>query len=249
MIDEQSATIVVLGAWEALVCVVPPSASYRFQRKLTLPAKPTRPMATYPTITGVDETVEALPETKEYNAWLAEMEIWTEERDRAETENAIYGSEFAYDYALLAWRRLGEKVWLEQPPEDWQLPGAYARHDVEVSDNMRLEFIVNVLLNTDERLVAAREVMYPARLGTERDTSPIKREEVVAAVASFPAGDAVSGATGRVGASAGEGAKREREDEQPRSRVTGGRSKSNKSGFMARLFSRRKNIDAGVGSD
>lgn len=196
-----TAIIVVLGEWEALVIPVPPTASYRWKKqKVELPPKPPRPMSEYESLAGHTEIVPSLPGSDDYNRWVEAMVTWGAECEAALEDRAGEMSEFAFDYAVLAWRLAGsDEAWSKEPPKGWKPSEAYERHGVELSGNMRLEFILNELLCVKSHLDAVNAIMYPDELNPERDTSPITGEEVSAALASFQSGDEIPRATGGMG--------------------------------------------------
>ena len=246
-----TAQVVELGEWEALVIPVPPTASFRWRKqKEQYPPKPPKPIAEYESVAGHTERVEALPESKEYNEWIQQMRIWKEECNAIAEKVAIEGSEFAYDYAILAWRHADEtgavSEWMTEPPNGWEPSGAYARHGLVPSDNLRLEFILHDLLCVDKYMALVTKIMYPNTLGTEGDTSPVTKEEVAAALATFQPGNEIPSATGRLGALArGRGVQRQHQDVEHGSPTPSGRQKGNRASWLVRIAQRLKNTSTG----
>lgn len=245
-------TVLVLGEWEVQVRVVPPTASYRWRRaNVIFPPKPPRPTAVYHSnLTGHDEETLALPGSKEYIAWELDTKVWEEECARLMAEAIPDETEFAYDYAILCWRMVGDEEWLKIPPADWEIPAAYGRHGVPIDEaNVRLEFIMNELLEDTTYIEAVQAAMYPYYQDEERNPEPVSDEEVAAALQTFPGGDVISGPTGRVGGSdstSGRGRQGQGANEPIRPRHVG-RRRQKRNSLLVQLFSRRARVDEGSG--
>jgi hypothetical protein len=188
-------------------------------------------MVTYKSnLTGHEETVEALPETKEYDAYLYEMMLWEEECRRIREDLALSETDFSYDYAILGWREMGSEEWKSEAPDDWQPSGAYGRHGVELSDIRRLTFIFDELLDTADKMDAVREVAFPVG---DADTSPITEEEVRAVLDTFPVGSTGDGGSVGGTARAGRGG---HQDVGVRKRDADGRRKRPLTRWLVRML-------------
>lgn len=172
-------TVISLGEYEVAVRPIPPIAMARLlgRQSALLPPEPPLPKVMVRSIAGHEEEVAASPDTPEYQKWLVEVEQWEQKckelRAQIELENQL----FCYDYAIVAWRRIGTEEWQYEPDETYAVPTAYARHGISTSNDRRVEFIVNELLTQVEYLEQIQRAMYPS-VDYESNPAPIEEQEV-----------------------------------------------------------------------
>lgn len=242
-----SGTIVQLSnQLEALVCPVPPHASFKWQKAhIHYPDKPGRPMVMLKSeLTGHSETASALPESAEWNVWAQEMEIWRAECETLRMAAANDEMDFSIDYAVVGWRVCGsDDEWTIEPPDDWQPRGALDRHGIPVDESKRrIGFIYLELLERPEDHTAVLSAAFPEG---ELDTSPVTEEEVSAVAGKFRAGDGVSRTAGSVGGRTGVGGREPHPNVTVRTRDAGGKQKSSIARRLVQLFKRSKDSHGG----
>jgi len=158
-------------------------------------------MATYTSeLDGHTETVPALPGSEEWEHWEKEMLAYRQECDSVRDEKLFEQSEYSLDYAIVRFRDISvvglEKgEWLTNPPDDWEPRDAMERHGVAPIEDRRVAFVQLELLQYTWDFERIRTIAFP--LGGERDTSPITKEEVGAALQMFRPGE--GGAVGSLG--------------------------------------------------
>jgi len=229
-------SVVNVGELEALVRPVPPTATVHWQKShLDIPDKPARPMAEVTSkLDGHTEVHPALPDSEEWDAWIAEMQQWYEEAERIQEEHSHEQLEYHLDYAIVGWREAGsDDNWQKMPPEDWEPPDVLRRHNVPIPDDMRVAYLMYVVLDTPWKMNVVAEAAWRSSSDPERDVSPITEKEVSAVLDKFRGGDEDSG--GDMGSSSRGRGKRSPND-RIRSRDVKGRGAGERSGLLVRLI-------------
>lgn len=228
------------NGWEVRVRPVPPTANFKWEAThIKLPKKPGKPVAVITSkLTGHTETPDALPESKEWNAWLAEMMLWEEEVENIQQSASSDEMHFAFDYACVDWRNpdQGVEEWIEDPPDGWEIPRALIKHEVENADSdMRMAFINYCLIEVPEDHNVIRRWMYPVG---EDSTAPISESEVERVLASFQDGMASGWKLGGDLGSTARPGTRQTEVVGIRKRDVHSEGKKANTGWLVRLFKR-----------
>lgn len=139
------------------------------------------PMAPLVEVKGVagTEIMPARPGEHEYEEWVQRCTELRIVRDALQDN-------FIWNYGVVAWKHLGEKRFITEPPKDWVIPTLLSKFGLapRIDDELerRLTYIQTVILETPEDLENIQNVV----LG---ETTAISEQEVGVITDMFP-GDA-----------------------------------------------------------
>jgi hypothetical protein len=178
-------------------------------------------MATYVSpLDGHEETVRALPESKEWKRYMVELAEWQAKSAQLRASTMLDEMAFSHDYAVIAWRQKGTEDWIYNVPDDWEPDESFDRHGVDIAgDEKRILWIRLELMEFQQDIEALNSLAFPDR--GDRALTPVTDKEVRAVLGSFQPD--VGSAGGSVGGNTGARRGRQDRDVSVRGRDDGGR--------------------------
>ncbi len=195
--------------------------------------KPDPPMVEVRMKAGHIERQPAGEDAPEYQEFAARRDEWQARHDEVMADANADWVMLCRDYAVVEWSHDDRVTWAQDVPEDWQPSGAVTRAGIQLSDNLRAEYISLVLCQSWQDHEALTNI-------AEARVNDIADEEVAAVLAGFRLG---ARRTGHAVATAGT----DRHPPQRLPRTNGGGARLGKRPrWLVRLFAGRKGGDDGV---
>jgi len=179
-------------------------------------------MATYTSpLDDHEETVRALPESKEWKQYVVELAEWQDKSAKLRASTMLDEMAFSHDYAVVGWRKKGtEEEWIKDAPDDWEPDESFDRHGVDIGgDEKRILWIRLELMEFQQDIEALNALAFPDR--GDKALTPVTDKEVRAVLSSFQSDDGSAGRS--MGGDTGAGRRRQDRDVSVRGGDAGGR--------------------------